>query len=910
MNVFGAMLKFSRQAVVTFIAICTLVSIFCAPTRASSSDWLQNSTPQVTQGKTDVGYQPSYPVTCSEKYLFNESLVNPAFRQVCVVDTTIGAVTPDGNIVIDSKDTYRLTDKTGRRNTFILPVPNNNGYIRTYYASTWGAYISKYSMLSKGDLLEKSYNGLPAYSQYEIQTDPDTQLQDDSGTRIRTSGPPLAFSSNGQWMIVDIPYAGLFKVSADLTEMVPFAKSVEQMLPPNSAYYAAISNDGRLVAISSNNNLSIYNLGGCSQHQFTYGSTVSTAGCISRDIWKAHGGVDGIKGQIAGSSMAERLEFINDDTIKFVGRHRDNTTMTNVYDEYYVAAPGSTLHKLAFLGMGDSYISGEGIGIYQEGTDTNDNKCHLSPQSYPYLIGAQLYDSHRSVACSGAKTTDVDGLSDKYGGQTKIKQELGKRSPDKYAILESFSPGYAQQLQFTKEYRPKTALISIGGNDVKFADMVKSCVVPEPTNPTCYSTYQERKQKAGDIYKLFDPLVTTYSNILSNGTENLYVVGYPRVAKENGNCAINVHLNNDEIIFSNEIVHYLNQVIEAAADKAGARYVDIENALDGHRLCEAKSNNIAVNGLTMGNDAGVYVPFVDWQLGPLEKASYHPNALGHRLIMKAILDQTDDMHEPMPAKDNNAKPPQVTDDMPLLAGLTPAPELPNLESVDDITNGTLVRGTPTALYVDGLAANTAPNTEYRVELHSSPTILGYLTSDANGNISGKVTIPGDIAPGIHTLNLYGPSYGGEQIQIQQFVYVAASEDDADGNGVPNNQQPCIVIEPSLQDIDGDGIDDACDPVIGEPIATIETPQDGMASNTGTIQTSIAQNNFSQPQTVDRQAPEESRKVLGDTTVSKNNSNRFDEESPATNFWLESLVVAGILAFTAVLILRSKSSGEL
>jgi hypothetical protein len=47
------------------------------------------------------------------------------------------------------------------------------------------------------------------------------------------------------------------------------------------------------------------------------------------------------------------------------------------------------------------------------------------------------------------------------------------------------------------------------------------------------------------------------------------------------------------------------------------------------------------------------------------------------------------------------------------------------------------------------------------------------------------------------------------------VYIAASLDDIDGDGVPNNQEACFALSPGGVDTDSDGIDDACDPVIGD-----------------------------------------------------------------------------------------------
>src|SRR6185437_10597645 len=79
---------------------------------------------------------------------------------------------------------------------------------------------------------------------------------------------------------------------------------------------------------------------------------------------------------------------------------------------------------------------------------------------------------------------------------------------------------------------------------------------------------------------------------------------------------------------------YLNNALAQAAAKADVAYVDISQALAGHRLCEAPSYDIAINGLTAGTDGGPL------GLKVFGKESYHPNALGQGLIEQAILKQT------------------------------------------------------------------------------------------------------------------------------------------------------------------------------------------------------------------------------------------------------------------------------
>src|SRR5207248_441170 len=82
------------------------------------------------------------------------------------------------------------------------------------------------------------------------------------------------------------------------------------------------------------------------------------------------------------------------------------------------------------------------------------------------------------------------------------------------------------------------------------------------------------------------------------------------------------------------IVDYLNGALQQAATQAKVSFIDISQALRGHRLCEAKGYDVAVNGLTAGTDAGLF------GVRLFGKESYHPNALGQSLMEAAILHQT------------------------------------------------------------------------------------------------------------------------------------------------------------------------------------------------------------------------------------------------------------------------------
>ncbi|MGH9819887.1 MAG: SGNH/GDSL hydrolase family protein, partial [Pyrinomonadaceae bacterium] len=358
------------------------------------------------------------------------------------------------------------------------------------------------------------------------------------------------------------------------------------------------------------NRFRIYDLSACSGQN---------SDCQSRDLQNF------MAGNLPGFSSAASIRFISDDTLAFYVAYSQG--QEHKIAKYLLSNSGGGLHQQDYLALGDSYISGEGAFRYLQGTDTGDNKCHVSLVSYPFLLGQELnYNSYHSVACSGATTRDITDTNIEYSGQAKNKvsrQNLEKNG-SLPSILSNFQPGYIDQLDFVEQYQPKVITVSVGGNDVGMIRDLKSCLGPG----TCFGTYEDRLEFVREVEAKFSTLVSAYTKLRNAGPPDLriYVIGYPEIAKPDGNCGLNVHLNNDEIIFADQAIDYLDSVIQAAAAKAGVFYVDAKDSFDGHRLCEAKPGSIAMNGLTAGND----IPFN--LFGPIGTESYHPNAFGYELL--------------------------------------------------------------------------------------------------------------------------------------------------------------------------------------------------------------------------------------------------------------------------------------
>jgi len=546
----------------------------------------------------------------------------------------------------------------------------------------------------------------------------------------------------------------------------------------------------------------------------------------------------GESGNVDGPTRAYGVNF---------GSTTDEISLYFDQNYYVLTTPGARFSLLKYLGMGDSFTSGEGDSRrYEPGTDGNADpaaprnqgvnvsaeKCHLSTVSYPYQLAQYMglqkgLGGFRSVACSGARSVDVvSAENDNYTGQRgtiNVVDNPNLIHAIKEHAVEDFTPGREAQLAFLIKYRPQVATISIGGNDIGFSDLLKECINPLTE---CYESDQDRSSIGRLIQGEYATLNATLDAVRrASNTTRYFVVGYPKVATTSGECRLNALLSRDERRLSNEIVQYLNVVIKKAAESHHMRYVDVENALDGHALCSG-SDTLAMNGLSFGNDIKA-VGFLPSMFG---NESYHPNAFGHELLAKSIKAQLGDLTK-YPRCDyvqqNNPDTYCQTVDAPLEAPDMPAAfrlfDMPTPIAFDD-SWGTIVQDGVAAGLIDLMKQTLsiamsqdvlfAPLSWIHVVAHSDPVSIGDVAVDANGMAQNTtLALPSGLVPGYHTIHLYGTLATGEEIDMQKRVLVIASMTDIDGDGVLNQADPCPFVDPAGVDEDHDGVDDACDVMI-------------------------------------------------------------------------------------------------
>ena len=230
-----------------------------------------------------------------------------------------------------------------------------------------------------------------------------------------------------------------------------------------------------------------------------------------------------------------------------------------------VPAQAAGVHYVA---LGDSYSSGVGAGSYLAGSGS----CLRSTKAYSQLwANAHSPASYVSVACAGARTTDVS----------------------------------AQQVSALSARTTRVSL-TVGGNDVNFAGVMLDCVLY--STDTCVSEVNAAEAAARTT--LPGRLDTVYDNIRSHAPHaRVVVLDYPRFYHVGVWYCIGLSDTARKKI--NEGADVLDYVIQQAAARHAFVFADVRSRFAaGHEICDGSAS---------------WLHSVDW--GDLVQ-SYHPTASG------------------------------------------------------------------------------------------------------------------------------------------------------------------------------------------------------------------------------------------------------------------------------------------
>lgn len=274
---------------------------------------------------------------------------------------------------------------------------------------------------------------------------------------------------------------------------------------------------------------------------------------------------------------------------------------------------------------------------------------------------------------------------------------------------------------------------------------------------------------ANEIRRLYDILGATFAKIsASSPSSSVYVVGYPNIIHPDGSCDVVTRtlLDRDERIFIENSITYLNKILKAAAQKAEFTYLDVEQAMNGKRLCGV-DRPLAMNSIRSGDDISIggSLPM----LKIIGSETFHPTPLGHSLVADTIFAanpqlvkaggcSTDPMACIDPEPDISAPSYWSTDAsfdrMSFVADFAAQAEVYSPKITITIPDGTL-----------------EPGSVGRIEIRSKTEVLVNVTVNAEGGYSGSATVPESVLSGFHTLHFLGVNKGGEQVDLYQFLTI-------------------------------------------------------------------------------------------------------------------------------------------
>lgn len=763
-----------------------LISIGEARGGESASNWASPSATTVRRASAlfSAQHEPVFLRNMDCTLLTYRTTTNSTLQTGCFTPTAFGLVDSDSGDTIFTGTDEAVSLRPNVLSQVLVPWPNALNLLVLQPDAVDGAYLTMY----KNPLahLSADRNALLQVTAQQLNTPPDSVLRDHNGEKLILNPATIAFSDGGSWLVAESLRGSFVRINLATLDVLSFApQQYVAGATGTKESRVAISSDGTYVALAnpSTQMLEVYDLTNCQPY-----SRVRLE-CPHHNYYQA------ITQGAGAVRTINHLRFTHQELLSLeVLTPDDHTSGT------YLLAPRAGIDSLLpYIGLGDSYTSGEGAHNYTAESDTASNRCHVSVHAYPSLLTRDIFGSNGggSVACSGARSRDVGDKSNSYTGQVRDKSAQDRLAPQFLAtVYRNFLPGYIAQRRFVEHYQPQVTTVSIGGNDIGFAAMLTLCASPRfsqhMSDWDCFTTYEDRQEALKRIDRQVSAWTTLFSELVAtNPLGKLYVVGYPLIAVDTGACATNVRLSQSELAFSIELTVRLNNRLQQAARNAHVPFIDVSQAFAGHRLCEARSSAVAVNGLTAGTDG----------MGIFGSESYHPNALGHQLLEQAILTKTHNFTDHVTAATPVTPTPSAATNAAPHTGKT----LPN-RTFAALTQPFIHLGavfhieTPQALF----AAHTPV---YATIDGDTGHTLQAAVSDDTGTVVIEPSLPLDTPPGGHTLEVVGVASNGEAASAVQPIFVPVHPLDYDGDGIPNTDDGCPVLAQN-------DADDACVQVAG------------------------------------------------------------------------------------------------
>jgi lysophospholipase L1-like esterase len=247
-----------------------------------------------------------------------------------------------------------------------------------------------------------------------------------------------------------------------------------------------------------------------------------------------------------------------------------------------------------YVALGDSYVAGPGIA------QQIDPRCGRSDHNYPHVAAAKLGMELKDVSCGNATTKELsEPQRDQQGNQINAPQ-LDALNEDTDVVT-----------------------LGIGGNDIGFSEIVRTCVTRGLINPTgnpCQRHYTETgtDQLVAAIGATAPKVATALDEIHRRAPDaQVFVVGYPTILPATGpGCFLTVPIAAGDVPYLRDVViGGLNTMLASTAQAHNANFIDTATPTVGHDVCQPSG-----------------VRYIEGVNPAPPAAAVHPNAAGMAAI--------------------------------------------------------------------------------------------------------------------------------------------------------------------------------------------------------------------------------------------------------------------------------------
>ncbi|MFD8793112.1 GDSL-type esterase/lipase family protein [Streptomyces vinaceus] len=324
-----------------------------------------------------------------------------------------------------------------------------------------------------------------------------------------------------------------------------------------------------------------------------------------------------------------------------------------------VAGPGTG--PTAVVSMGDSYISGEagrwkGNSLTNSGNRTGTDRAWVSGSTYDpaKVYGSTAGGCHRSDSAEVKSAGAIADVAVNLACSGAISENVFRASNGGVAF-KGEAPQADQLAAVARANNVKVIALSIGGNDLGFADIIKDCALDFVLwGSYCYDDQQSGVDEKMDgvmanVGKSVDEIravmrtagytdssyrivLQSYPSPIPRGAENRYTQSdWSRL--NTGGCPF---WNRDSDWARDSLVPQIAGRLKAVAAAKGVQFLDLRDMMQGREVC-AKASKQVSSAAPASAKTSEWARWIDSsETQGLVQESMHPNYFGQLAVGRCL----------------------------------------------------------------------------------------------------------------------------------------------------------------------------------------------------------------------------------------------------------------------------------